>query len=86
MRISTGLLITLGTIFLGWSTGGFLTLSLLPGRHPFCIIIALVPGAMGYWFMARAYFILENRLERAYMAYSKDDKEGYLLNILQEES
>jgi hypothetical protein len=86
MRISTGLLISLGAIFLGWSTGGFLTLSLLPTRHPFWVIVVLVLGAMGYWFMARAYFILENRLERAYMAYSEDDKEGQLLSILMEDS
>lgn len=91
MRVSTGLLVGLGAIFLGWSTGGFLTLSLLPTRHPVWVVVVLVLSAMGYWFMARAYFILEDRIKRVVKACEIYRPFGaaandVVLDILQEDS
>lgn len=87
-RISTGLLVTLGAIFLGSSTGGFLTLALLPCKHIFWVIVALLLGALGYWFITRAYFILEDRIQRARKAYDDSYTEGHydVRDILQEDS
>jgi hypothetical protein len=63
--LSTGLLVSLGAIFSGLGTGAFIVLSLTGNPHVFWMLVAAILSTLGYWFLSRAYFILEDRLNRA---------------------